>query len=103
MRGWPNWNTSRTAVCATTDPNAITPDCQRAFGATEVSATDSDLSRSPLDHVLKASKGTGPVNTAATATYRTVQTIKLAIIPIGKSRAGFFVSSATVETASNPM
>ena len=32
-----------------------------------------------------------------------VQTIRLAIIPIGKSRFGFFVSSAVVETASNPM
>ena len=29
--------------------------------------------------------------------------IRLAIIPIGKSRFGFFVSSAVVETASNPM
>ena len=22
MRGWPNWNTSNTAVCATTEPKA---------------------------------------------------------------------------------
>src|SRR6266403_508306 len=29
--------------------------------------------------------------------------IRLAIIPIGKSRCGFFVSSAVVDTASNPM
>ena len=28
---------------------------------------------------------------------------RLAIIPIGMSRCGFFVSSAVVETASNPM
>ena len=28
---------------------------------------------------------------------------RLAIIPIGKSRCGFFVSSAVVETASKPM
>jgi hypothetical protein len=29
--------------------------------------------------------------------------IRLAIMPIGKSRCGFFVSSAVVETASKPM
>jgi hypothetical protein len=44
-----------------------------------------------------------PVMTAAISTYSTVQIIRLAIIPIGMSRCGFFVSSAVVETASNPM
>ena len=32
-----------------------------------------------------------------------MQVTRLAIIPMGKSRRGFLVSSAVVETASNPM
>ena len=32
-----------------------------------------------------------------------VQMTRLAIIAMGMSRCGFFVSSAAVETASNPM
>src|SRR5205814_10621181 len=44
-----------------------------------------------------------PVRTPDIKTYSTVQTIRLAIIPIGMSRCGFFVSSAVVETASKPI
>ena len=33
----------------------------------------------------------------------TVQTTRVAMMPIGMSRCGFFVSSAAVETASKPM
>ena len=44
-----------------------------------------------------------PVSTAETATYSTVQTARLARMPIGMSRCGFFASCAAVETASKPM
>ena len=44
-----------------------------------------------------------PVSTAATATYSTVQITSDAMIPIGRSRRGFFASSAVVDTASKPM
>jgi hypothetical protein len=44
-----------------------------------------------------------PVSTPDIKTYSNVQMIRLAIIPIGRSRCGFLVSSAVVETASNPM
>ena len=35
--------------------------------------------------------------------YRTVQTIRLMMMPNGMSRAGSLASSAAVEVASNPM
>ena len=44
-----------------------------------------------------------PVSTAATAIYKTVQISSEAMMPMGKSRCGFFASCAVVETASNPM
>ena len=44
-----------------------------------------------------------PVSTADTATYSIVQTTRLAMMPIGMSRCGFFASCAAVETASKPM
>jgi hypothetical protein len=44
-----------------------------------------------------------PVMTAETAMYRTVQMLRLPIIPIGRSLWGFFDSCATVVTESNPM
>src|ERR1051326_1232004 len=44
-----------------------------------------------------------PVSTVPISTYSTVQMIRLAMIPMGMSRCGFRVSSAVVETASNPM
>src|ERR1700679_1574833 len=47
--------------------------------------------------------GTIPVSTAAIAIYSTVHTTSDAMIPIGKSRCGFFASCAVVLTASNPM
>src|ERR1700681_4738516 len=46
---------------------------------------------------------TMPVKIPATAIYKTVQISSDAIIPIGKSRCGFFASCAVVETASNPI
>src|SRR5438105_8219622 len=53
--------------------------------------------------ILMSRQGTMPVSTAATEMYSVVQTRSEAIIPIGKSRCGFFASCAVVETASNPI
>src|ERR1700709_2389428 len=47
--------------------------------------------------------GTMPVTTAATATYNTAHTASDEIIPIGKSRFGFFTSSAADDTESKPI
>ena len=44
-----------------------------------------------------------PVSTRATATYRIVQTTRLARIPTGMSRCGFLASWAAVEMASKPI
>src|SRR5271170_888917 len=44
-----------------------------------------------------------PVSTADTITYRMVQMTRLARIPMGMSRCGFFASWAAVEMASKPM
>jgi hypothetical protein len=44
-----------------------------------------------------------PERTAATERYNTVHTTSDAMMPIGKSRFGFFASSAVVDTASKPM
>ena len=48
-------------------------------------------------------KGTFPVKTRATQTYKIVQIISVPNIAIGKSLCGFSVSSAVVEIASNPI
>ena len=47
--------------------------------------------------------GTIPVMIADTAMYRMVQSASDPMMPIGRSRFGFFASSACVETASKPM
>lgn len=47
--------------------------------------------------------GTMPVATAATVTYSTAHTASDAMMPIGRSRFGFFTSSAADDTASKPM
>ena len=44
-----------------------------------------------------------PVTTIETAQYSTVQMIREPMMPIGRSRCGFLVSSAVVATTSNPM
>ena len=44
-----------------------------------------------------------PVRTPATEMYRMVQMARDRMMPMGKSRCGFFASWAVVETASNPM
>ncbi|MNR53830.1 hypothetical protein D3C85_1739060 [compost metagenome] len=44
-----------------------------------------------------------PVMIIETATYNTAQTAKEPIMPMGRSRAGFFTSSAAEETASKPI
>jgi len=44
-----------------------------------------------------------PVTTRATAQYSTVQMTSEAMMPIGRSRCGFFDSSAVVATTSKPM
>ncbi len=48
-------------------------------------------------------QGTMPVRMPATMMYSTVQTRSETMMPIGKSRCGFFASCAVVETASKPM
>ena len=53
--------------------------------------------------MLMSRQGTIPVRTADTRMYNTVQTSSEVMIPIGRSRCGFFASCAVVETASNPM
>jgi hypothetical protein len=47
--------------------------------------------------------GMMPDRTAATARYSAVHTTSDMMMPIGRSRFGFFASSAVVETASKPM
>src|ERR1700761_9474377 len=47
--------------------------------------------------------GMMPVTTAATATYSTAHTPSEAIMPIGRSRFGFFTSSAADDTESKPI
>ena len=44
-----------------------------------------------------------PVITAATTMYKTVQSSREVMIPMGTSRWGFLASSAWVETESNPI
>ncbi len=46
--------------------------------------------------------GTMPVITAAIATYSTVETTSVPMIPIGRSRWGLRASSAVVDAVSNP-
>ena len=53
--------------------------------------------------ILMSRQGTMPVRTAATEMYSAVQISSEAMIPIGKSRCGFFASCAVVETASKPI
>ena len=48
-------------------------------------------------------QGAMPVITTEIAMYSTVVTSKLMMMPNGMSRGGSFVSSAAVDTASNPM
>jgi hypothetical protein len=43
------------------------------------------------------------VSTNDTAMYKTVQMAKEAMMPMGRSRWGFLLSWAAVETASKPM
>src|SRR6185503_16951504 len=59
---------SKTAVCATTDPNAMTVFCHNACGATVSSAIVSDSPRCAEVQLRTVSHGTMPVNTAATST-----------------------------------
>src|ERR1700759_4035753 len=47
--------------------------------------------------------GTMPVTTAATTTYSTAHMQSDTMMPMGKSRFGFFTSSAAEDTESNPM
>src|SRR5580698_490965 len=44
-----------------------------------------------------------PVSTTATPIYNSVQTMRVARMPIGTSRCGFLHSSAAVDTESNPI
>ena len=58
----------------------------------------------PAAHSCRSGgKGTIPVSTAATATYRTVQIVSAPMMPIARSRCGRRASSAWVEIESNPM
>src|SRR5215813_839746 len=53
--------------------------------------------------MLTSCQCTMPVNTPATEMYSSVQISSDTMMPIGKSRCGFFASCAVVDTASNPM
>src|SRR6476620_9681911 len=66
MRGWPSWNTSNTAVWATTDPKAMTVFCHNACGATVSKAIVNDSPRCAAVQARTVSHGTMPVNTPAT-------------------------------------
>src|SRR4029077_17490992 len=74
---------------------ALTSACAHGFLANAV-ATAAESLRETVYFLI-------PVKTTETNTYNRVQIIRLAMMPIGMSRCGFFVSSAVVETASNPM
>ena len=50
-----------------------------------------------------ALRGTTPVKTSAAHMYKIVHRARVPIIATGKSLWGFFVSSAAVEIASNPI
>ena len=60
IRGWPNWKTSSTAVCATSEPKATMPAAQ--FWLTTRMATESGSA------VLSSCQGIMPVSTTATTT-----------------------------------
>ena len=65
IRGWPSWNTSSTAVWATTEPKATTPTIQGAMPTcfmASVSGSACSLARV----AFKAGYEIMPVNTAAT-------------------------------------
>src|SRR5215831_18420398 len=82
-------------VVATTAPREIMLTVQGMFRAENTEANGSAFPR--VSHLAI------PVRTAATATYRMVQMTRLERIPIGISLCGLRVSSAAVETASNPI
>ncbi len=102
--GCPIWNTSSTAVWAITEPNATTVAGQVTPGGAAFCRAMVKGSACSFDkRWISSGYGINPAKTAPTMTYNTVQIMRDAIIPMGRSRVGFFVSSATVETASNPI
>ena len=96
MRACPSWNTSSTAVTATTAPNAMNV-------ASRSSPALLQRHHQRIAACPARAAGTMPVITAAVATYSTVQTISEPMMPRGRLRWGSRVSSAAVLTASKPM
>src|SRR5215212_4643447 len=86
MRGWLMSITSSTLVIPATAPADTRPAAQSLL------MTDSAYPT-----------GTMPLRMAATIRYSNVQMTSEAMMPMGRSRLGFFASSAVVDTASNPM
>ena len=102
-RACPSWNTSNDEIMPIIAPNntprrtqCSVEDPVATVSAFRLFTTGAALSSSVC-------QGTSPVNTTATATYNSVQTTRVAIMPIGKSRCGLRASSAAGETESNPM
>ena len=94
-RVWPRSMTSITLVSPASAPSVMMCDAPVRPRSRNARATGASI--------LISRQGTMPVSTAATAMYNTVQTSRDKMIPIGRSRCGFFASCAVVETASNPM
>src|SRR5687768_11548480 len=100
MRGWPSWKTISTLPIAITAPSAMMnrENVSSPGGPSACCNAVIIGSGVPSD-----CHGAMPVMTADSAMYSTVQINRLMMMPNGMSFAGFFVSSAAVDTASNPM
>src|SRR5580698_219031 len=79
-----------------TAPRSINP-------ATHFSPATCSAYDTGCEMLANCADGTIPVTTAATATYSTAHTPSDAMMPTGKSRFGFFTSSAAEDTESKPM
>src|SRR5579864_3204092 len=79
-----------------TAPRSINP-------ATHFSPATCNAYDTGCEILANCADGTMPVTTAATATYSTAQTPSEAMMPIGRSRFGFFTSSAADDTESKPI
>src|SRR6185437_16657521 len=100
MRGWPSWNTSSTLPMAITAPNEMmNRDALSSPGGPDAYCSALIIGSA----VPSVFHGATPVITIEIAMYSTVHTMRLITMPNGMSLAGFFDSSAAVDTASNPM
>src|SRR5216684_1536412 len=95
-RAWPIWNTSREEIMPISAPMSTTKRTLEMWSFLSVLTTGAASSTS-------VSQRTSPVSTTTTEMYSRVQTTRVAMMPIGKSRWGFLHSSAAVDTESKPM